>query len=157
LRLTNDELREEIDDSGFMTQIAKLKVLCSAGTYIRTLAEDIGKKLGVGAHLAELRRTKAGKFDLSKAVTIEELERIVSENRLNEIIISMNEAVSHLPQVTLNEAEIKNTQQGKRLYFETSELADNQNVRMIDAAENLAAIGFYLREEKAIQPKLVLI
>lgn len=134
-----------------------LKVSCSAGTYIRTLAEDIGRRLNVGAHLAELRRTKAGKFDLSKAVTLEELEQTVSDNRLGDVLISMNEAVSHLPQVMLNEAETKDTQHGKRLRVEMSELADNENVRMIDAAENLLAIGVYRAEEKAVQPKLVLI
>jgi tRNA pseudouridine55 synthase len=121
------------------------------------LAEDIGRRLNVGAHLADLRRTKAGKFDLSKAVTIEELEKIVAGNRLSEVLISMNEAVSHLPQVVLNEEETKDTQHGKRLHIEMSELADGEYVRMIDAAENLLAIGTYRREEKSVQPKLVLI
>ena len=90
-------------------------------------------------------------------MTIEELERTVSDNCLDDVLISMNEGVSHLPQVALNEEEIKNTRNGKKLFTETSELADNQNVRMIDAAENLLAIGVYRAEEKAVQPKLVLI
>ncbi len=157
LRITNYELRKGVADSGLRTQDSGLKVLCSAGTYIRTLAEDIGRKLEVGAHLAELRRTRAGKFDLSKAVTIEGLENIVSENRLNEVFVSMNEAVSHLPQIVLSEAEIRDVQNGKRLKLETAELEDSQNVRMIDAADNLLAIGFYKLEEKSVQPKLVLI
>ena len=114
LRITNYEL-PKTDDSGLRTQDFGLKVFCSAGTYIRTLAEDIGAKLEVGAHLAELRRTKAGKFDLSKAVTIEELENIVSENRLDNHLISMNEAVSHLPEIVLSEDEIRDTLHGKRL------------------------------------------
>ena len=134
-----------------------IRISCSAGTYIRTLAEDIGKQLETGAHLAELRRTKAGKFDLSQAATIEELELIVSENRLPEVLISMNEAVSHLPQVVLNEKEIEDTKNGKRLRIENVALADNQTVRMNDGADNLMAIGFYKAEEKSIQPKLVLI
>jgi len=156
LRITNYEL-PKTDDSELRTQDFGLKVYCSAGTYIRTLAEDIGAKLEVGAHLAELRRTKAGKFDLSKAVTIEELENIVSENRLNEYLISMNEAVSHLPEIVLSEDEIRDTLHGKRLKVENTELADGQNVRMIDAAENLIAVGFYVAAEKSVQPKLVLI
>jgi tRNA pseudouridine55 synthase len=134
-----------------------LKVACSAGTYIRTLAEDIGKKLGVGAHLTELRRTRAGKFDLSKAVTIERLEEIVASGELDSYLISMNEAVSHLPPVVLSEQEIKDTQNGKKLKMETTEFADNQLIRMIDETENLAAIGFYKSREKSVQPKLVLI
>ncbi|MCY7346581.1 MAG: tRNA pseudouridine(55) synthase TruB [Pyrinomonadaceae bacterium] len=134
-----------------------LRVKCSAGTYIRTLAEDIGRKLEVGAHLAELRRTKAGKFDLAKAVTIEELETIVFENRLDEVLISMNEAVSHLPPVVLSAQEIEDTSHGKRLNLANDDWADNQTVRMIDEAENLIAVGFYIKAENFIQPKLVLI
>ena len=156
LRITNYE-SPKTDDSGLRTQDFGLKICCSAGTYIRTLAEDIGKKLGVGAHLAELRRTKAGKFDLSKAVTLEELETIVAENRLNEILVSMNRAVSHLPPVILNETEVKDTLHGKRLNRAGIELEDNQILRMTDEADNLIAIGFYKSAEKSVQPKLVLV
>jgi tRNA pseudouridine55 synthase len=148
---------KEIIDQKPKTEDYALRVDCSAGTYVRTLAEDIGKKIGVGAHLAELRRTKAGKFDLSKAVTMEDLEEIVAAAKLNDILISMNEAVSHLPKVVLNAEQIKNTQNGKRLKSERIEIENNQAIRMIDAAENLIAIGFYLKQEKSIQPKLVLI
>ena len=156
LQITNCDL-PKTDDSGLRTQDYGLRVACSAGTYIRTLAEDIGAKLEVGAHLAELRRTKAGKFDLSKAVTIEQLEFIVSEDNLTEHLISMNEAVSHLPQIILSEDEIRDTLHGKRLKIESVELTDNQTVRMIDESNNLIAVGFYVAAEKSVQPKLVLI
>ena len=134
-----------------------LRVACSAGTYVRTLAEDIGRKIGAGAHLAELRRTRAGNFDLSKAVTLEELEKIVGSEKLADILISMNEAVSHLPKAILNAEEIKDIKNGKRLSFESVEIEDNQPIRMIDAAENLTAIGFYNKKEKFIQPKIVML
>jgi tRNA pseudouridine55 synthase len=135
----------------------KIRVVCSAGTYIRTLAEDIGKKLKIGAHLAALRRTRAGQFDLSKAVTIEELEEIVSKDKLGEVLISMNDALAHLLKVTLNDEEIKNTQNGKKLKFENTEVKDNQAVKMVDEAENLIAVGFYDEEQKFIQPRIVVI
>ncbi len=151
------DAEKEVEDQEPKTEDHALRVACSAGTYIRTLAEDIGRKLGTGAHLAELRRTRAGKFDLSKAVTIEELETIVAAGNLDGYLVSMNESVSHLSPVVLSEKEIEDTRNGKRLRLETDELADNQTVRMIDAAENLIAIGFYKSEEKSIQPKLVLI
>ena len=54
----------------------KLKVHCSSGTYIRTLAEDIGKKLGLGAYLTALRRTKIGEYDIKSAKTLAELTKI---------------------------------------------------------------------------------
>ncbi len=144
-------------DSRLETCDLGIKVACSAGTYIRTLAEDIGRKLGTGAHLAELRRTRAGVFDLSKAVTLEELEAIVRAEKLDEYLISMNKAVSHLPQVVLNEEEITDTRNGKKLRCDADEMAENQTVRMIDAAENLIAIGFFKEAEKSVQPKLVLL
>lgn len=62
---------EEFDDREFFV---KIKVACSKGTYIRTLADDIGKKLGVGAMLAHLVRTKTGMFDIADAVTAQMLE-----------------------------------------------------------------------------------
>ena len=156
LQITNCDL-PKTDDSGLRTQDYGLRVACSAGTYIRTLAEDIGVKLETGAHLAELCRTKAGKFDLPKAVTIEQLEFIVSEDNLTKHLISMNEAVSHLPQIILSEDEIRDTLHGKRLKIESVELTDNQTVRMIDESNNLIAVGFYVAAEKSVQPKLVLI
>jgi tRNA pseudouridine55 synthase len=145
------------NDFGLWTLDFGLRVSCSAGTYIRTLAEDIGKKLEIGAHLAALRRTGAGQFDLSKAVTLEGLEEIVSENKLDEVLISMNDALAHLPKVILNEEEIKNTQNGKKLKFENAGIENNQAIKMLDEAENLLAVGFYDEQQKSIQPRIVMI
>ncbi len=165
LRIMNYESSKE-DDFTFKDQRPKIKdqqfsdfglrVSCSAGTYIRVLAEDIGKKLEIGAHLAELRRTRAGNFDLSKAVTLEKLEEIVAAHKLDRILISMNEAIAHLPKIVLNETEIRQTRNGIKLRFGNEEMKDNQAIRMIDEAENLVAVGFYDWREKTIQPRVVL-
>ncbi|HEX5805885.1 MAG TPA: tRNA pseudouridine(55) synthase TruB [Macromonas sp.] len=61
----------------------KLRAHCSKGTYIRTLGEDIGEALGCGAHLAELRRVQTGPFDLSRCVSIEQIEALPAEQRLS--------------------------------------------------------------------------
>jgi tRNA pseudouridine55 synthase len=60
----------------------KLIVLCSKGTYIRTLGEDIGEQLGCGAHLSSLRRIGTGGFDVSQCVTLEALEAMSEQERL---------------------------------------------------------------------------
>jgi len=153
-----DNLKPETWDLG-LNEILDfgLRVSCSAGTYIRTLAEDIGRKIGVGAHLASLRRIAAGKFDLSKAVTIESLEEIVSAGKLADVLISMNEALAHLPSVVLSAEEIRRTGNGLKLGFENVEIKTGQPVRMIDEKENLIAIGFYDHEQKFIQPRIVII
>lgn len=62
-------------------QVFSLEVTCSKGTYIRTLCHDIGQKLGVGAALQNLVRTRVGKFMIGDALTIEEIERMVSDDR----------------------------------------------------------------------------
>ncbi len=154
---TDSEIEKAKDGLGLGAWDLGLKVSCSAGTYIRTLAEDIGRKIGTGAHLAELRRTRAGKFDLSKAVSIEELEKIVSENRLAEIIISMSEAISHLPEISLSEDEITKTRNGLKLRKKDFNADDNQPVRLTDVRGNLVAVGFYNERENFVQPKIVLV
>ena len=71
----------------FVDQSAiKLIVNCSKGTYIRTLAEDIGEALGCGAHLSSLRRTATGGFDVKECVTIEDLEAMNEEQRLAHLL-----------------------------------------------------------------------
>lgn len=150
------ELLNKTQNSKPETQNFSVRVSCSAGTYIRTLAEDIGRRLETGAHLAELRRTKAGKFNLSKAVTLENLEKIVAENRVGEVAISMNEAILHLPEIVLNEEEIAKTRNGQKLKRENLAAKDGENVRINDESENLLAVGVFDAAEKTVQPKIVL-
>lgn len=78
-----------------------LSVVCSRGTYIRTLCSDIGKALGVPAHMAFLLRTASGTFTLDRTFTIAELETMKAEGRLSESLISCEEAVSHLLRLDL--------------------------------------------------------
>ncbi len=151
-----DELSSQTEDQRPKTEDRAFRVLCSAGTYIRVLAEDIGKKLKTGAHLAELRRTKAGKFGIEKSVTLEKLEEIVTENRLADVLISMNDAVSHLREIKLSAEEVVKIKNGIKLTRADGELKDGEILRLTDG-ENLAAIGFYNAAEKVVQPKLVLV
>ena len=82
-------------------------VRCSKGTYIRTLAEDLGRALGVPAHVAALRRTHSGPFALGGAVTLEALEAIAAadgEAGLDALLIDAEIAVADLPRVELTES-----------------------------------------------------
>jgi tRNA pseudouridine55 synthase len=157
LEITGTGFEKSENDLGHETWDLGITVSCSAGTYIRTLAEDIGKKVGVGAHLAQLRRMRAGKFDLSNAVTIEELQEIVDKGELRKVSISMNDAISHLPKVVLNNEEIENTKNGRKHLYENLSFEDEQPIRMNKQNGELAAIGFYKSEEKYVQPKVVLL
>ena len=133
---------------------AKIRVACSAGTYIRTLAEDIGRKLGTGAHLTELRRTAAGKFTIDQAITLEELAEL--EDPASRLI-PMEEAVDHLAKIELNEDRAKKTQNGLSTRVFDVAFADGEVVQMLDEAKHLIAIGFYDAAENVVQPKVVLV
>lgn len=76
---------------------AAFLVTCSPGTYVRTLAADIGERLGVGAHLSQLRRLGSGRFSVDDAITLEEAERLASDGRLAGALLPMARAVADLP------------------------------------------------------------
>lgn len=75
----------------------RFSVSCSAGTYIRTLSNDIGAKLGFGGHLTALRRTSTCGFGIERATPLEEIEALASEGRIEERLIGLSDAVAHLP------------------------------------------------------------
>ena len=79
-----------------------ITVRCSKGTYIRVLAEDIGRALGCGAHLARLRRLAIGRFSLAGAATIEELEALEADAR-DARLLPLDALIGHLPPITLGE------------------------------------------------------
>ncbi len=131
----------------------RIRVVCSAGTYIRTLAEDIGRAVGVGAHLAELRRTRAGRFEIAEALTLADLEAMADPVSG---LIPMTEAIVHLPEVVLNEDRVTKTKNGLSSRFPDAAFTDGDTVRMVDFDAGLIAIGVYNGEEKTVQPKVVL-
>lgn len=83
----------------------QVQVVCSRGTYIRTLAADLGMALGCGACLTELRRTSSGPFNLVNALTTEQLEHAAKSSQLQQLLIPVNQAVQHIPQCELSDQE----------------------------------------------------
>jgi len=132
----------------------RIRVVCSAGTYIRTLAEDIGREVGIGAHLTGLRRTAAGKFDLQQSLTLEQLQDLPApENAL----LPVELAVSHLPELELPDNRIGPTKNGLPSRVDDEKYNASEFVRMIESGGNVIAVGIYDDEEKVIRPKVVLI
>lgn len=82
---------------------AAVRVTCSRGTYVRTLADDIGRKLGVGAALQELRRTASGPFHIEKAVTLADLEIAAGEGRAEALCLSPMAVLDHLIEIPLTD------------------------------------------------------
>lgn len=135
-----------------------VRVACSAGTYVRSLAEDFGKRLGVGAHVAELRRTKAGDFDLTRAITLAQLEESVRQSSLDDVLVTPDAALEFLPHVLLNSLDVQKTKQGLPLKLESkSETFEKAGwVRMRDEAGALVAVGSYDSEAAVVRPRVVL-
>ena len=90
-----------IDVLSFVGDVAEIKVACSKGTYIRTLAEDIGASLGCGAHLIGLRRTYTAGYDIAQAITLAEFEALSADERLAKLA-APDTAVDDLPALVLD-------------------------------------------------------
>ena len=132
-----------------------IQVAVSAGTYIRVLAEDIGRELKIGAHLSELRRTRAGNFDLSQAVTLEKLAELAEADNLDQVLITPNNALAHLPQIILDANRVSKTLNGLETFI-PQQFDDAQLVRMCDEQQNLIAVGTFDKNSKSVKPRVVL-
>ena len=131
-------------------------VVCSSGTYVRTLAEDFGKRLSVSAHLAELRRIRVGDFRVESAVTLDDLKTNFAEESLGSFVVPPSAALSKLPFLHLSGQDVRNASHGREVKVATSEWADGENVKMCDADDQLIAIGRYDASAQLLHPHVVL-
>jgi len=146
-----------------------LTVHCSKGTYVRTLAEDIGLELGVGAHLVALRRTAAGSFTLEQSKTLEELEQIRGENEpelLDSFLLPVDATIEHLPEVRIDTRSAEffymgqavmvpglykiSTCEGSRFVEETD------RVRVVSDSGEFLGVG-EVTDNSQVQPKRVVV
>jgi tRNA pseudouridine55 synthase len=134
----------------------EVRVVCSSGTYIRTLAEDFGKRLDVGAHLAELRRTRVGSFSVEQAITLDELKSRFAEEALGTVLLPTGSALSHLPFVHLSDDDVRRTRHGMEVEIAEQDWPDGVDVSMFDLSNTLIAIGRYELNRKQLHPRVVL-
>jgi tRNA pseudouridine55 synthase len=95
-----------------------LRVRCSKGTYIRSLAFDLGRALGVGGHVVALRRTRSGPFALAAARPLEEVLAALAEGAPPPLV-SLEDALAHLPRRPVDEAAARALEQGKKVPWDT--------------------------------------
>ncbi|WNQ13777.1 tRNA pseudouridine(55) synthase TruB [Paenibacillus aurantius] len=98
----------------------RFRVLCSKGTYIRTLCADIGKALGYPAVMSALVRTSTGSMTREQCLTLEEIQALAESGRLQERLIPADQAVSYLPKLTLIESDSAKALQGRKLHLTLS-------------------------------------
>ena len=134
----------------------KVRVDCSAGTYIRTLAEDLGKRLNTGAHLAELRRTRAGRFSLDSAVTLQQLKESVAEESIGSVLLPPDAALSDMPFVHLTAEDAHRARQGMELQVFDSSWADGTRIGMFDEHGLLIGVAYFDAGKRTLHPRVVL-
>jgi tRNA pseudouridine55 synthase len=147
-----DILKDNLDG----TFDLEVRVECSAGTYVRTLAEDFGKRLGVGAHLAELRRTRVADFRIEEATTLDQLTVKAADEALGTILRAPDEALLRFPSVDLSVDELRRAVKGLDIDITNPDWPDEQYVRMRDADGNLVAVGQFNRTKSSLHPGVVI-
>lgn len=119
-------------------------VWCSKGTYIRTLCDDIGMKLGCGAYMNKLTRIKSGRFSLDDAYTTEQLEKIFKENKFSDILIPVDKVFDNYPYVIVNERQKNFIINGVRVRYKG--LTEGQTYRIYDEDRNFLCLSECVEE-----------
>ncbi len=121
---------------------ARLRVQCSGGTYMRSIAHDLGRLLGCGAHLDQLRRTASGEFEIAQAKTLAELESMAAEERLAEALVPAARMLPAFPTVFVDETTAAHIRAGRN--FPASPFraaAPSRHVKAVTRGGELVAIG----------------
>lgn len=133
--------------------VATLEVACSAGTYIRALARDLGERLGTGAYLAALTRTASGDFRLADAHPLPELRDALSSGEAMRLLLPPDIGLDRYPRVKLADAALRHLLRGQQLRRAAGPEEEGL-VRVVDAAGRLVAIARqaagFLRPEKVL-------
>ena len=160
IKIFNLELIKWEQETGQLS----INVHCSSGTYIRSLARDLGKDLKCGGCLAKLRRTEAQGFNEQKAITLKDLELLnfsTDPKLINVKLINPLEALNHLPKAYIKKEEaIKKWRQGQKITIDTEDSRSNilrnknQTSIVICSEDEIEGIGEYL-SPLIIKPKVV--
>lgn len=138
----------------------RMRVKCGKGTYIRSLIDDIGSRLGCGATMEELTRTKVGNFDISDAIRLSELERLSAEDRISDVIITLTDIFSDLegfiatPVISklLRNGNVIDAKSIRQVSPHLSDAHDGQRVRMYDSEHNFLGVYEFKRSRDIYKP-----
>lgn len=96
----------------FASPLAEVRVVCSRGTYVRTLADDLGRLLGCGACLSELQRRVSGPFNLDAALSLEQLSELAAADRVTERLMLLPQLLTHLQSLEVTDDELQRLKNG---------------------------------------------
>lgn len=142
--------------------VIKIQVLCSKGTYIRTLCHDIGAKLGCGATMISLERTMSGQFHIGQALTLSEIEEVQKNQTLDKHIIPVDAVFADLPDIEVENEELKKILNGNLIFknyiknVPDGKWVDGQQFRIYEkineTKKRFLAVYKYSKEKHAIVP-----
>ena len=108
--------------TGIEGSVARFVIECSSGTYIRSLAHDMGQRLGCGAHLCEITRTAVGEFSLEQAIKLEELAAGARAGRFADYVIKLENLLPNLPRVNVLPVVEKRVRHGAKFNIQVAQL-----------------------------------
>lgn len=118
---------------------------CSKGTYIRTLCHDIGRRLGCGAHMSFLVRTRVGPYTLQESFTLEEVEQAAAGGTFDDLLLDPETAVAHLPRCVVTAEEAYRLRQGQLIPLPESRVEGSPGpeavVRVVEERAGLVCVG----------------
>lgn len=149
---------KEFDIIGLQNDIARFRARVASGTYLRSVAHDLGSNLGCGAHLASLRRTAVGEFELPDAQTLERLEdtvkgRVGDELVLEEMFVHPRKLLPQFPAVAATPEDVGKIRNGRAVNL--PELSRARQVKVFAGQRELVAIATRIAGT-LFQPKVVL-
>lgn len=138
------------------TQCGKLEIACSKGTYVRTIIDDIGRELNVGAVMTGLRRTVACGYDISECITLEKAKQLAEENALEEYVQSVESLFESYRYCAVSEAQARRFSNGgaldiDRTYLKTIEVKNGDIFRVKDRENRFLGLGIVDIESRLLK------
>jgi tRNA pseudouridine55 synthase len=130
----------------------KLAIECSKGTYIRSLAHDLGEFLGCGAHLSALTRTRSGPFTLAESLTLEQLAALQEQGQIARALVPADRALAHYPALILDAVNAERVLHGNPFH---SPMPPTELARVYDSKGIFIAIASWDSEHALWQPRKV--
>lgn len=129
--------------------IVSMRVACEKGTYIRTLCNDIGEKLGCGAAMTELKRTRVDMFEIDKSLRLSEIQLLKEAGRLDTAVLPTDIVFLKYEKITVGSSLLKQVLNGNKLAFDTFKYipAEDEKIRLYDESGNFLALYIRTGEE----------
>jgi tRNA pseudouridine55 synthase len=145
---------KEFTVSGFEGDLIEFRCRVSSGTYVRSLAHELGQKLGIGAHLASLRRTAVAEFNIDQSHTLEEIAEVCARNGVEELLFHPRRVLPEIPCVTATDEDVAKIRHGRTVNL--PEMSRSRWVKVFAGQAELVCLASRVAGT-LFHPKVVLI